>query len=83
MYRYTLKKHWLHGARPYYRGSSSWHMPLGDEMVKAGWPTAYTARWHALHRAHTVDFYSKKKVQEVPVCGYLIPVHFFNEECLS
>lgn len=80
MYKYTLKKHWLH----YYKSITPYDQDVPwekqQDFIDAGWPSDYVCRSFAMSKAPEVVFYSKRKVQHVPVYGYLIPVHFFNED---
>lgn len=80
MYKYTLKKHWLH----YYKsiGPYNRYVPYENQkdFIDSGWPTEYVCRSFAMSKAADVVFFSKTKLRFVPVYGYLIPVHFFNED---
>ena len=81
MYKYSLKEHYKHGYRKYHWGN--WYRISDgtiEEMLANGWPTDYTCRYFVMHKAYDTVYFSKTKLQHVPVYGYLIPVHFFNEE---
>lgn len=80
MYRYTLKKHWKH----YYKSLTPYdtYVPWDNQkdFIDAGWPTDYICRTFVISKAAEVVFFSKKPLRHVPIYGYLIPVHFFNED---
>lgn len=81
MFKYTLKPHWKHYFYQSWTGGS-YHVRYAHKNIfeEAGWPTDYASWWITTKEAYRLQLYSEKKLQQIPCGGYLIPVHFFNEE---
>lgn len=79
MYKYTadsLLKHDYDHAGKRGRWSAKY------DMYKTYCPE-FPGDWHCFERLMTIEYYSLRKLREVPVNGILIPKSFFKEELIE
>jgi hypothetical protein len=77
MYKYQFSKKYqdrlkFYGRTPYVTSESF------NEIVSLGFPREYRY-WYVVCKCVNFVFYSKKKLNQVYVNGYPVPVKFFTE----
>lgn len=83
MFKYTIKPHIRYALLKYRTG---YHGDASRQYISTTLQTVGVndyQRRNAFYEAPEVEFYSRKPVRHVPICGFLYPVALFTEETIG